>query len=85
MPRYFFNTRIDDDYVRDTEGVVLRDPDEAWNVARVTIMELLKEEGSQPNLLKAALEVTDHEGEIVLEFPFSEVLLSMTDISASKH
>lgn len=85
MPRYFFNTRIGDSYVPDPDGVELRDPDQAWAVARVTIMELLKEEGQTPNLLNAVLEVTDADGEIVLEFPFSEVLLEMPGGPVSKH
>ena len=85
MPRYFFNTRIGDSFVPDPDGVDLRDPDQAWRVARVTILELLKEKGRTPNLLNAVLEVTDAEGEIVLEFPFSEVLIEMPQGSVSKH
>jgi hypothetical protein len=85
MPRYFFNTRIDESYVPDPDGVELRDPDQAWIVARVTITELLREEGQTRNLLSAVLEVTDAEGEIVLEFPFSEVLIELPGGSISKH
>ncbi|MEW6768628.1 MAG: hypothetical protein AB1342_11420 [Pseudomonadota bacterium] len=85
MPRYFFNTRIDDSYVPDPEGVELRDPDQAWTVARVTITELLREEGQTPRLLNAVLEVTGEDGEIVLEFPFSEVLMDTPGMSLSKH
>ena len=85
MPRYFFNTRIDDSFVPDPDGVELHDPDQAWKVARVTILELLREEGQTPNLLNAVLEVTDADGEIVLEFPFSEVLIELPAGSLSKH
>lgn len=85
MPRYFFNTRIDNTYVPDADGVELRDPDQAWSVARATIVELLKEEGQTASLLNASLEVTDAEGEVVLEFPFSEALLDIDDDNASKH
>lgn len=85
MPRYFFNVRIDDTYVPDTDGVELRDPDQAWSVARATIVDLLKEDGRQSSLLNASLEVTDAEGEIVLEFPFSEALLDTHGDAASKH
>lgn len=85
MPKYFFNTRIDGTYVPDEDGVELRDPDQAWTVARATIVELLKEDGGQSSLLKASLEVTDAEGEIVLEFPFSEALLDIDTNNASKH
>jgi hypothetical protein len=80
MPRYFFNTRINGDLVRDTEGVELRDPDHAWELARTTIRELLDGDdttGDLPtrHLLSAILEVTDDHGDVVLEFPFAEVLL----------
>jgi hypothetical protein len=73
MPRYFFNTRIGTDLIVDSRGVVLRDPDHAWEVARSTITELLAK-GNQAGLLAARLEVTDESGEIVLEFPFSEAI-----------
>jgi hypothetical protein len=85
MPRYFFNTRLGDDLVVDSDGQQLRDPDQAWETARAMIQELLKTEGTQAGLLTAALEVTDEAGEIVLEFPFSEALLEETDISATRH
>ncbi len=85
MPRYFFNTRIDDSYVPDPDGVELRDPDQAWSVARVTIIELFREEGQSSKLLNASLEVTDSNGEIVLEFPFSEALFDLSEGSASRH
>ena len=75
MPRYFFNTRIGDDLIVDKDGVDLRDPDQAWEVARSTIRQLLKAQGAQPSLVNSMLEVTDSGGEIVLEFPFSEALL----------
>jgi hypothetical protein len=35
--------------------------------------------------LKAVLEVTDDEGDIVLEFPFAEAILGMPDESVTKH
>ncbi|MDB5500820.1 MAG: hypothetical protein JWR89_722 [Tardiphaga sp.] len=85
MPRYFFNTRLGDDLVVDPDGKRLRDPDEAWETAREMIQQLLKTEGAQAGLLTAALEVTDEAGEIVLEFPFSEVLMEMPDISSTRH
>lgn len=85
MPRYFFNTRIGDDLIVDNNGTDLRDPDQAWEVARSTIRQLLKAEGAQPNLLNAILEVTDAGGEIVLEFPFSEALLDADAPLATRH
>jgi hypothetical protein len=85
MPRYFFNTRIGNELIADPEGEDLRNPDRAWEVARAMIRALLKTEGAEGNLLKATLEVTDDEGEIVLEFPFAEAILGFSNIPATKH
>ena len=89
MPRYFFNTRIGDEVIPDPEGEELRNPDRAWEVARAMIHELLRIEGVE-SLMRAVLEVTDDEGEIVLEFPFAEAVLDDSDadddnISVTKH
>jgi hypothetical protein len=84
MPRYFFNARIGDELIADPEGEELPDPDRAWEVARTMIQELLKSEGTE-GLVRAVLEVTDDEGEIVLEFPFAEALLDAPDIPVTKH
>ena len=85
MPRYFFNTRICDELISDPEGEELRDPDRAWEVARAMIRELLKTEGTENGLLNAILEVTDGEGEIVLEFPFAEATLDFSDAPLTRH
>jgi hypothetical protein len=85
MPRYFFNTRIGDDLISDPEGEELKNPDRAWEMARAMIRELLKTEGADGALLNATIEVTDDEGEIVLEFPFAEALLDVPDRSVTKH
>jgi uncharacterized protein DUF6894 len=85
MPRYYFNTRIGKELILDPEGEDLRDPDHAWEVARTTIRQLLKTEGSQPGVLNAILEVTDDEGEIVLEFPFAEAVLDPPGEAATRH
>ena len=85
MPRYYFNTRIGDELVADPEGEELRNPDRAWEVARAMIQELLKTEGAERALLTATIEVTDDEGEIVLEFPFTEAILDISDDSATRH
>ncbi len=85
MPRYFFNTRIGDELISDPEGEELRNPDRAWEVARAMIRQLLKTEGAEATLLNAILEVTDGEGEIVLEFPFAEAILDVSDIPITKH
>ena len=84
MPRYFFNTRIGDELISDPEGEELRNPDRAWEVARAMIRELLKIEGVE-GLMNAVLEVTDDEGEIVLEFPFAEAILDGTDARRRRH
>ncbi len=84
MPRYFFNTRLGEEVVDDPDGEVLRNPDHAWETARAMIMQLLRSEGTQRDLLAAVLEVTDEQGEIVLEFPFSEALLDSAD-STTRH
>ena len=85
MPKYFFNTRIGDELISDPEGEELRNPDRAWEVARAMIRELLKTEGAGAGLFNAVLEVTDDEGEIVLEFPFSEAILDVSDTPATRH
>jgi Domain of unknown function (DUF6894) len=84
MPRYFFNTRIGDELIADREGEELRDPDRAWEVAHAMIVELLRADGAE-RLLKAVLEVTDSEGEIVLEFPFAEALFGPSEVPVTKH
>ena len=85
MPRYFFNTRIGDELIDEPEGEELRDSDRAWKIARAMIRELLKTEGAEGGLLNAVLEVTDDEGEIVLEFPFTEALLDLSDEPVTRH
>jgi hypothetical protein len=85
MPRYYFNTQIGDDLIPDVEGEDLRDPDHAWEVARAMIRELLQDQGEQPNLLTAALIVTDKDGDVVLEFPFSEALIEQPDHPPTTH
>jgi hypothetical protein len=85
MPRYFFHTRLGRDLVSDPDGEELRDPDHAWEVARAMIRQLLLTEDTRPGLVSAVLEVTDANGEIVLEFPFSEVLIELPDEGATRH
>lgn len=85
MPRYYFNTRIGDELIADPEGEELRNPDRAWEIARAMIRELLKTEDTDGGLLQAVLEVTDEQGEIVLEFPFAEAILDIAKIPATKH
>ena len=85
MPRYFFNTRIGDELIADPEGEELRNADRAWEVARAMIRELLKTEDTRGGLLNAVLEVTDDEGEIVLEFPFTETIFDLSGGRITRH
>ena len=85
MPRYFFNTRIGDDLIPDPDGVELRDPDQAWEMARTMIQEILRDQRDQPNLLTASLEVTNERGEVVLEFPFTEALIAPPEDPPTRH
>jgi hypothetical protein len=85
MPRYYFNTRIGDELIADPDGEELRNPDRAWEIARAMIQELLKTEDPQGALLKATIEVTDDEGDIVLEFPFVEAILDGSRYRVTKH
>jgi hypothetical protein len=85
MPRYFFNTRIGNELIADAEGEELRNPDRAWEVARAMIREVLRTEGKHASLLSATVEVTDEDGEIVLEFPFTEALLDTPERRVTRH
>jgi hypothetical protein len=85
MPRYFFNTRIGEELIVDPDGEELRDPDRAWEVARAMILELIKSEGASQTLLSAVIEVMDDDGEIVLEFPFTEAIIELPDEHATRH
>ena len=85
MPRYYFHTRIGDELIADPEGEELRNPDRAWEMARAMILELLRSEGTDERLLNATVEVTDDDGEIVLEFPFAEAILDAPGASVTKH
>jgi hypothetical protein len=85
MPRYFFNVRIGNELIRDPSGEELRDPDHAWHVARATIREILKTGGDQRLVLAAIVEVTDDQGEIVLEFPFAEAIVDSSGEIPTEH
>lgn len=74
MPRYFFHTQIGDAVITDPTGIDLRDPDQAWEKAQHTIRAALAEPANQARLMTACLVVTDAAGEVVLEFPFSEIV-----------
>ena len=85
MPRYFFNTRIGDELIVDPDGEELRDPDRAYQIARAMILELLRSEGASQTLLSAVIEVIDDDGEIVLQFPYTEAIVELPDEHATRH
>jgi hypothetical protein len=85
MPRYFFNTRIGEELIVDPDGEELRDSDRAFEIARAMILELLRSEGTSPTLLNAVIEVMGDDGEIVLEFPFTEAIVELPDENATRH
>ena len=85
MPRYFFHTQIGDDVITDPTGADLRDPDQAWEMADDTIRAALADPQNQARLMTACLVVTDAAGEIVFEFPFSEVVSLSPDAHSTRH
>ena len=85
MPRYFFNTRIGDELIVDPDGEELRDPDRAYEIAKAMIVELLRSEGASQTLLSAVIEVMDDDGDMVLEFPFTEAIVELPDQNATRH
>jgi hypothetical protein len=75
MPRYFFNVHIGDDALVDPDGQDLRDPDQAWEVAKAMAQNLMNTEFEQPvNWASSHIQVRDDLDEIVLEFPFLEAI-----------
>jgi hypothetical protein len=85
MPRYFFHTRVNGDVIADTEGVSLRDADHAWEVAQTMARELLRDEGDRAHILGAIVDVRDEQGEIVLEFPFAEIVAAVPGDPTVRH
>jgi hypothetical protein len=75
MPRYFFNVHIEGDVIGDSEGQALRDPDQAWEVAKAMAQNLLETQFEKPiNWAASHIEVRDDLDEILLEFPFIEAV-----------
>jgi hypothetical protein len=54
-------------------------------MARAMIRDILHDEDNEPRLLRAAIEVTDETGEVVLEFPFTEALIEPGQESKALH
>ncbi|WP_046864756.1 DUF6894 family protein [Microvirga massiliensis] len=77
MPRYFFHLHCNDKVVLDPSGTELRDPDQAWEAARVTALDLMQTRpNTDVNWLTCHFEVADETGEIVFELPFTEVAVT---------
>ncbi|MFG1398435.1 DUF6894 family protein [Roseixanthobacter pseudopolyaromaticivorans] len=74
MPRYFFDTEIGGQTLKDESGILLRDADAAWERAQALAASLLATQAGDARLLAAVIAVRDAEGEIVLEFPVSEAI-----------
>jgi len=75
MPRYFFNVHIGEDALVDPEGQDLRDPDQAWDVAKAMAQNLMNTKFEQPiNWAASHIEVKDDMDEVILELPFLEAL-----------
>ena len=77
MPRYFFHLHYNDKIVLDPSGSELRDPDQAWEAAHVTALDLMQTQpNADVNWATCRFQVTDEAGEIVFELPFTEVIPS---------
>jgi len=75
MPRYYFNVHIGEDTLTDPEGQDLRNPDQAWNVAKAMAQNLMNTKFEQPiNWAASYIEVKDDMDEVILELPFLEAL-----------
>ncbi len=75
MPRYFFHLCRDGGKLTDHDGQPLRDPDQAWETAKVVALDLMS--GAAPESTSWTsyfFQVTDEAGDVVLEFPFTEAL-----------
>ena len=75
MPRYFFHLCRHGTRFNDPEGQSLRDPDQAWEAARATALDLMRgDPGGEAPWLSYHFEVTNEAGDVLLEFPFSEAI-----------
>ena len=74
MIHAFFNIRLDDAYLPERTGQLVRDADEARAVARTIIRRLVVQHGGEPRLLNAVMAVTDTDGAGILDLSFFEAL-----------
>ncbi len=75
MPRYFFHVSLEGSLIPDPDGQLLPDADAAWEQARDLARDLMRSDLGQPvNWFACHFEVSNEEGEVVLEFPFAEAI-----------
>ena len=73
MPAYRFTVTIDDHAPHEPVFRHLRDADAAWDEAGRLAREIWAASGDR-RLMQAVVVVTDTDGEILLEFPFTEAI-----------
>lgn len=75
MARYFFHVSLEGTVIRDDEGLDLSDADAAWNRAKAAALDVMRTDLGRPvDWSRCHFEVTDAQGEVVLEFPFLEAV-----------
>lgn len=75
MPRYRFNLHLKDQVLRDREGLYFAGPETVWEVARSIAIELMETSILQPSKwLGCHLEVVDEQGDVVVDFSFTEAV-----------
>jgi hypothetical protein len=75
MQRYFFHLHRPGHMLKDEEGQLLRDADDAWAAAHATARALMASDPQGTSeWLTCRFEVTDHEGTTLLEVSFHEAV-----------
>ena len=80
MPKYHFDIRIGDCFIRDSEGSELPDDIAALDYARGEIRELLMTRaGSKIDAAEARVEIGDEGNRLLFMVPFPEVTVASDD------
>ncbi len=80
MPKYHFDIRIADCFIRDSEGSELADDEAALDYAREEARELLMTRaGSKIDPTEARVEVGDQRNRLLFSVPFTEALVCQAD------
>jgi hypothetical protein len=75
MNRYFFHLHRTGDRLKDDQGQLFRDADEAWEAARATARALMAGDPQRaPEWLTSRFEITDQTGTILFELSFLEAV-----------